>query len=264
VASPRAAEGSRTSKWQLYREVNRVRNLLFLRVSAGYLLHPSNKKQLSSELGLQPKIISMSVKVASMGFFSALSTIASSFAIAKLDPRDLYVDTKATFQDIVYAATSIVSGQTCVVIKDGTLTVTANVELGWTLDDVHVLVGTAKSTLDTPGKSPYGTHKGSCTILGLQTSCNIPVQAAWRACDDSLYIAVHVAATTPMGANETGWVKSACDDKKGNRAKYWTFTTSCSCLIVVSMMSCLGVKQSTRAVGCLRQLLLKPQMRPER
>jgi hypothetical protein len=174
-------------------------------------------------------MISMSIKVALVGFLSALPTLASPFEVAKLEPRDLYVDTQTTCQDIVYGATSIASGQTCVGIKDGTLTVTANVQPGWTLDDVHILVGTAKPTLATPGQFPYGSHKGSCTISGLQATCNVPVQAAWRACDASLYIAVHVAATTPAGAHETGWGKGTCYDNKGNCAKYWTFTTSCSC-----------------------------------
>jgi hypothetical protein len=198
----------------------------------------------------------MSIKVALVGFLSALSTLASPFEVAKLDPRDLY--TQASCQDIVYGATSIASGQTCVGVKDGYLTVTANVQPGWTLNAVHILVGIAKPTITSPGQFPYGTHKGSCTISGLQATCSIPVQAAWRVCDRPLYIAVHVAADTPAGAHETGWGKGACYDDKGNCAKYWTFTTSCSCPVIyeyepiVTTVS-VAPQKRTQPIYCLRQ-----------
>jgi hypothetical protein len=201
----------------------------------------------------------MSIKVALVGFLSALPTLASPFEVAKLDPRDLYVDTQATCQDIVYGATSMASGQTCVGIKDGYLTVTANVQPGWTLDDVHILIGTVKPTLTTPGQFPYGSHKDSCTISGLQATCNIPVQADWRACDRPLYIAVHVAATTPAGAHETGWGKGTCYDNKGNCAKYWTFTTRCSCPVIYEyepIVTTVSVtpQRAIQSMSCVRQI----------
>jgi hypothetical protein len=51
-------------------------------------------------------------------------------------------------------------------------------------------------------------------------------------CDKPLFVAIHVAATTPAGAHETGWGKGSCYDTKGNCAKYWTFNTACSCPVI--------------------------------
>jgi hypothetical protein len=145
-----------------------------------------------------------------------------------LSARDVFVGVASNCQDIVYGAKSIVSSKICIGIAEGTMTVTADVVDGWTLDEVHILVGLAKPTLATPGQFPYGTHKGSCVKNGLTATCSIPIQSAWRGCDKTLYVAVHVAATTPEGVEQTGWGRGVCYDTKGNCAKYWTFTTSCA------------------------------------
>jgi hypothetical protein len=166
------------------------------------------------------------------GFLLILSVLASPFEVTNLESRDLYVDQQVTCQDIVYGANSVPSGTTCVGIKDGLFTVTARISQGWTLKEVHVLVDTAKPTLAIPGQFPYGTHKGSCTISGLEATCSIPIQAAWRACDQSLFVAVHVAAINPSGAGETGWGRGLCYDSKGNCAKYWNFTPTCICPVI--------------------------------
>jgi hypothetical protein len=195
-----------------------------------------------------------------LGFLLALSARASPFELASLESRDLYVDQQATCQDVVYGATSIASGKTCVGIKDGLLTVTASVQQGWTLNQVHVLVGTSKPTLAIPGQFPYGTHKGSCTISGLQATCSIPIQDAWRVCGRSLFIVVHVDATNPAGSGQTGWGRGACYDTKGNCAKYFTFTTSCRCPVIyqyepiVTTVSALPTKNSPAAMFHRKEL----------
>jgi hypothetical protein len=100
------------------------------------------------------------------------------------------------------------------------------------LDDVHIYIGTTQPTVAQPGQLPYGTHKGSCTKAGLTATCAIPMKPEWRICDKPLFIAIHVSATTPAGAHETGWGKGSCYDTKGNCAKYWTFNTACSCPVI--------------------------------
>jgi hypothetical protein len=180
-----------------------------------------------------------------MRFFASTTAIMGSTLLASisalslaggdifaLSARDVFVDSTTNCRDIVYGATSIASGKTCIGITEGTLTVTANVADGWVLDDVHIYVGTTQPTVAQPGQLPYGTHKGSCTKAGLTATCAIPTKPEWRICAKPLFVAIHVAATTPAGAHETGWGKGTCYDTKGNCAKYWKFSTACSCPVI--------------------------------
>jgi hypothetical protein len=161
------------------------------------------------------------------------STLASPLAdgdIFALSARDVFVDSTTNCRDNVYGATSLASGTTCIGITEGTLT--ASVAEAWVLDDVHIYIGTTQPTVAQPGQLPYGTHKVSCTKAGLTATCAIPMKPEWRICDKSLFVAIHVAATTPTGVQETGWGKGPCYDTKGNCAKYWTFSTACSYPVV--------------------------------
>jgi len=166
------------------------------------------------------------------------STFASPLVgdgIQLLSARDVFVDSTSNCRAIVYGAKSEPSGNTCVGITEGTLTVTANVADKWVLKDVHILISTSEFTTaseTSPGQFPYGIHKGSCIKSGLMATCTIPMRPEWRLCDKPLHVAVHVAATTPTGASETGWGKGPCYDNKGNCAKYWTFNTACTCPVI--------------------------------
>ncbi|KAK5173208.1 uncharacterized protein LTR77_003330 [Saxophila tyrrhenica] len=165
------------------------------------------------------------------GALFVLPTLASPLELdATLSRRDVFVATVC--DPLVYGAKQVAFGSVCAGIQDGTLTVVYSTDSGWTINDVHVLVGTTTPTETAPGQFPYKSDNGFCTISGTRATCTIPVQDSWRACDKDLYIATHIAATSSTGAAETGWGKGTCYDNKGNCAKYWTFTQRCQCPVV--------------------------------
>lgn len=133
----------------------------------------------------------------------------------------------------MYGAKAVEFGSVCTEVADGTLTVRYSVLFGWTIQKVHVLVGTSVPTVTAPGQFPYSNGKGSCSISVLRATCSFPVQDQWRGCEKDLYLATHIAAIN-AGKSQTGWSVGSCYDNKSNRAKYWKIRQSCRCPVCTS------------------------------
>jgi len=158
------------------------------------------------------------------------SVVASPFQ--SLEARDVFVPS-TTCDTLGYGATKIPFGTVCVGISTGTMTVQYNLDAGWTINNVHVLVSTAVPTITAPGQFPYQNGAG-CTVSGSTATCTFPIQNSWRGCGTTLYIATHVDASSAAAGQVTGWGLGTCYDNKGNCAKYWTFTESCICPVIYS------------------------------
>jgi len=150
-------------------------------------------------------------------------------AFNALETRDLSGGPSCV--DLVVGATSTVTGQVCVSISGGHLTVTYPSGLAYT--NLQVDVETHPITGVIPGSYPYKSPD-QCTLS--TGTCSIPVLDAWRACGNTLYIATHASFNTASG-QASGWGKGTCiDTPKGNSqcGQYFTFTTTCTCDVVTT------------------------------
>lgn len=163
-----------------------------------------------------------------------------------MDIRDFSLNRRDTFvshqcYDLVVGATrSPDIGTVCADLMDGTLTITYSITTaGWTFNSVHAWVGTSTPTSNTPGtapgKFPYTSNNGFCTISGSVATCTVSeIPDSWRSCTGQLYIVAHADVAGPTGIQQTAWDNGQCYDTKGNCAKYFTVKEQCECPIVYS------------------------------
>jgi hypothetical protein len=91
--------------------------------------HPQNSRpfRLSKQLTKMNFFASTSVLAGSTLLHSTLASPLAGGDTFAISARDIFVDSTTNCRDIMYGATSIASGKTCIGITEGTLTVTANV-----------------------------------------------------------------------------------------------------------------------------------------
>ncbi|RGP77384.1 hypothetical protein FLONG3_4523 [Fusarium longipes] len=164
------------------------------------------------------------------------STVQAFPSLGGLAPRDVFVP-PTTCKTFGVGSTFVSYGNVCVGVSDGMVTVTyPTLQTGtYSASQIHVYIGETAPTDTAPGQFPYTVDKNFCSISsdGTSATCRIPVKDSWRACDKQLYIATHGSLTAG-----TGWGEGACYGKEngkgnGNCAKYWTFTTTCQCPVVI-------------------------------
>ncbi|KAL2865312.1 uncharacterized protein BJX67DRAFT_187226 [Aspergillus lucknowensis] len=180
--------------------------------------------------------------------------VAQASPHSQLASRDLYVP-PTTCTPLVYGAQNTpVGGNVCITIQDGTATVTFPTVSGVTYGTTHVWVGTSPPTGTNPGQvpGPPGQYPYQCS----GSTCTFPVDPSWRVCGKTLYIATHAEISGPATGGQTAWGSGPCivAGAPGNCAKFWTFTTECRCVEVITYTP---ITTSTICTVILTSLLTK-------
>lgn len=145
------------------------------------------------------------------------------------------------------AGQTIEAGAVCVEVTDGSLVVSYGTTGGWTLDEVHLWVGSDvgslpknKSGNPVPGSFPY--KSGSLGDGVTSYSFTIDLADLGFGCpgDDQGYVIAAHAAVRKLGEDgetyqtETGWSEGPRISPKGNWATTSPFTLTCDCDTIIN------------------------------
>lgn len=95
----------------------------------------------------------------------------------------------------------------CTSMSGSNMTVEYPVVPGQKYDEVHVYLGVEAPKKQAPGKFPFSSNNGYCSVVfdGSYATCKIPLDAFGK-CDQDYHIATHAA----MKQGETGWGDGPC------------------------------------------------------
>lgn len=143
------------------------------------------------------------------------------------------------------AGQTIPAGSVCVEVNEENLVVSYNTTDGWTLDEVHLWVGSSLASLPknksgnpVPGSFPYksGSLGDGVTSYVIEVSL-ADLGFTCPGDDKEFHLAAHAAVRKQLDdgsyQTETGWSEGPRIKVKGNWATYSSFTLSCDCEEIV-------------------------------